>query len=228
MLNVSACAAPACRLTDIDAIIKKGERDTADLNQKMQQFTDNAMKFTMDGGMVYDFKDADDERADIGDLKAIMGACVRWAACRVCMCGLMGVGWFRRAYSVQPAAALERCAMVTKQRALCLRLASCARPTSCRTPADALPLLHSRAAAGSNWIDPPKRERKRHQLNYNDADYYKNALKTGAKDPRAQRLPKMPQLQDFQFFNVRAARGGVAAVVAVGDAGPLVCCSWRS
>ncbi|KAG2445911.1 hypothetical protein HXX76_000514 [Chlamydomonas incerta] len=112
---------------DIDAIIKKGERDTADLNQKMQQFTDNAMKFTMDGGMVYDFKDADDERADIGDLKAIMG---------------------------------------------------------------------------SNWIDPPKRERKRHQLNYNDADYYKNALKTGAKDPRALRLPKMPQLQDFQFFNV--------------------------
>ena len=41
---------------DIDAIIKKGERDTADLNQKMQQFTENAMRFTMDGGMAYDYK----------------------------------------------------------------------------------------------------------------------------------------------------------------------------
>ncbi len=42
---------------DIDAIIKKGERDTADLNQKMQTFTENAMKFTMDGGInAYDFK----------------------------------------------------------------------------------------------------------------------------------------------------------------------------
>ncbi len=27
-----------------------------ELNNKMQQFTENAMKFTMDGGMVYDFK----------------------------------------------------------------------------------------------------------------------------------------------------------------------------
>ncbi|KAG2500855.1 hypothetical protein HYH03_001616 [Edaphochlamys debaryana] len=112
---------------DIDAIIKKGERDTADLNQKMQQFTENAMKFTMDGGMAYEFKDEDDERADLGDLKAIMG---------------------------------------------------------------------------SNWIDPPKRERKRHMLNYNDADYYKNALKTGQTKDAKTRVPKMPVLQDFQFFNV--------------------------
>ena len=34
---------------DIDAIIKKGERATEDLNQKMQQFADGAMKFTLDG-----------------------------------------------------------------------------------------------------------------------------------------------------------------------------------
>ncbi|GLI59043.1 hypothetical protein VaNZ11_000871 [Volvox africanus] len=113
---------------DIDAIIKKGERDTADLNQKMQQFTENAMKFTMDGGLAYDFKDEDEGGTDIGDLKAIMG---------------------------------------------------------------------------SNWVDPPKRERKRHLLNYNDAEYYKNALKAGVKgDPRGPRLPKMPVLQDFQFYNV--------------------------
>lgn len=58
---------------DIDAIIKKGERDTADLNQKMTQFTENAMKFTMDGGLAYDFKDEDEGGTDIGDLKAIMG-----------------------------------------------------------------------------------------------------------------------------------------------------------
>jgi SWI/SNF-related matrix-associated actin-dependent regulator of chromatin subfamily A member 5 len=34
---------------DIDAIIKKGERATEDLNQNMQQFADGAMKFTLDG-----------------------------------------------------------------------------------------------------------------------------------------------------------------------------------
>ena len=34
---------------DIDAIIKKGERATEDLNQKMQQFADGAMQFTLDG-----------------------------------------------------------------------------------------------------------------------------------------------------------------------------------
>lgn len=52
-------------------------------------------------------------------------------------------------------------------------------------------------------MDPPKRERKRHLLNYNDAEYYKNAMKAGAKgDPRGPRLPKMPVLQDFQFYNV--------------------------
>ena len=56
----SGCAwGPRCGglAADIDAIIKKGERDTADLNQKMQTFTENAMKFTMDGGInAYDFK----------------------------------------------------------------------------------------------------------------------------------------------------------------------------
>lgn len=42
---------------DIEAIIKKGERDTEALNSKMQQFTDNAKQFTMDGGLsVYEFK----------------------------------------------------------------------------------------------------------------------------------------------------------------------------
>lgn len=56
--------------------------------------------------------------------------------------------------------------------------------------------------AGTNWVDPPKRERKR-VLNYSEADYFKNAMKaTKAERTTGPRLPKMPQLQDFQFYNV--------------------------
>ena len=35
---------------DIDAIIAKGEQETAELNNKLQEYTEHAMKFTMDGG----------------------------------------------------------------------------------------------------------------------------------------------------------------------------------
>lgn len=57
------------------------------------------------------------------------------------------------------------------------------------------------ADAGHNWIDPPKRERKRH-VNYAENEYYRNALKAGGqRGPAGPRGPKMPQLQDFQFFN---------------------------
>ena len=41
---------------------------------------------------------------------------------------------------------------------------------------------HSRLpwwSAGSNWIDPPKRERKR-VVNYAENEYYRNAMKAGA------------------------------------------------
>ena len=34
-------------------------------------------------------------------------------------------------------------------------------------------------SAGSNWIDPPKRERKR-VVNYAENEYYRNAMKAGA------------------------------------------------
>ncbi|XP_024528171.1 ISWI chromatin-remodeling complex ATPase CHR11 [Selaginella moellendorffii] len=51
-----------------------------------------------------------------------------------------------------------------------------------------------------NWIEPPKRERKR---NYSESDYFKQAMRTGgsskSKEPR---IPRMPQLHDFQFFNI--------------------------
>lgn len=51
-------------------------------------------------------------------------------------------------------------------------------------------------------MDPPKRERKR-QVNYAENDYYRNALKAqGGRAPGGPRLPKMPPLQDFQFFNL--------------------------
>ena len=51
------------------------------------------------------------------------------------------------------------------------------------------------ASAGSNWVDPPKRERKR-VVNYAENEYFRQAMKSGA-GPRAAgvRLPKMPQLQ---------------------------------
>lgn len=43
---------------DIEAILQKGERDTADLNDKMNKFTESAKQFTMDGGLsLYDFKE---------------------------------------------------------------------------------------------------------------------------------------------------------------------------
>jgi phosphoribosylaminoimidazole-succinocarboxamide synthase len=47
-----------CADADIEAILTKGERDTRDLNDKMNKFTENAKQFTMDGGLsLYDFKD---------------------------------------------------------------------------------------------------------------------------------------------------------------------------
>lgn len=61
---------------DIDQIIQKGERATEELNNKMTEFTENAMKFTLDGGFTpYEFRDADDEAPHDPDaLRAIMGA----------------------------------------------------------------------------------------------------------------------------------------------------------
>ncbi len=59
---------------DIDAIIQKGQRATEELNEKMKQYTENAMKFTMDGGIAYEYKDDDDVPEDAPNLKAIAGA----------------------------------------------------------------------------------------------------------------------------------------------------------
>lgn len=59
---------------DIDAIIQKGVRSTEELNAKMKDFTENAMKFTMDGGIAYDFKDQEEEEGDQTDYKSLIGA----------------------------------------------------------------------------------------------------------------------------------------------------------
>ncbi|WIA10295.1 hypothetical protein OEZ86_000436 [Tetradesmus obliquus] len=114
---------------DIEAILTKGERDTRDLNDKMNKFTENAKQFTMDGGLsLYDFKDEEDkEGTDLGVLKNVMA---------------------------------------------------------------------------HNWVEPSKRERKR-VLNYSEAEYYKQALKTGKSERAATRIGKMPAMADFQFFNTR-------------------------
>ena len=61
---------------DIDAIIQKGVRSTEELNAKMKDFTENAMKFTLDGGIAYEFKDGEEE-ADNTDYKSLIGARVQ-------------------------------------------------------------------------------------------------------------------------------------------------------
>merc|ERR1712241_846078 len=56
---------------------------------------------------------------------------------------------------------------------------------------------------GLHWIAPPKRERK---ANYAVDAYFREALRTGANEPKAHkapRPPKQPIVQDFQFFPQR-------------------------
>ncbi|KAH7616623.1 hypothetical protein Ndes2526B_g08720 [Nannochloris sp. 'desiccata'] len=111
---------------DIDDIIKKGETSTAELNGKLQNFSENAMKFTMDGGMsVYEFeeKEKEPENVDqVDQLKQLMGA---------------------------------------------------------------------------NWVDPPKRDRKR-VISYAENQA---AARKGEAKPAGPRLTKMPNLPDYQFYN---------------------------
>ncbi|CAD7702794.1 unnamed protein product [Ostreobium quekettii] len=114
---------------DIDAIIAKGERDTKELNEKMSEFSENAMKFTLDGGLsAYDYIGEEEAENNVElDLKQLIGR---------------------------------------------------------------------------NWIDPPKRDRKR-VMNYSESEYYKQAMmKSKPERASGPRLPKLPNLQDFQFFDV--------------------------
>ncbi|XWS08634.1 hypothetical protein CRYUN_Cryun40dG0018600 [Craigia yunnanensis] len=55
--------------------------------------------------------------------------------------------------------------------------------------------------ASENWIEPPKRERKR---NYSESEYFKQTMRQGGPaKPKEPRIPRMPQLHDFQFFNTQ-------------------------
>nr|GLL41303.1 ISWI chromatin-remodeling complex ATPase CHR11-like [Ipomoea trifida] len=55
--------------------------------------------------------------------------------------------------------------------------------------------------ASENWIEPPRRERKR---NYSESEYFKQTMRqNGPARPKEPRIPRMPQLHDFQFFNTQ-------------------------
>ena len=53
----------------------------------------------------------------------------------------------------------------------------------------------------ANWIDPPKRERKK---NYNESDYYRDVMAAGTAKPKATgpRILKLQNMSDFQFYDV--------------------------
>ncbi|XAR57121.1 Calcium/calmodulin-dependent protein kinase [Bertholletia excelsa] len=61
--------------------------------------------------------------------------------------------------------------------------------------------LDLKKIVSDNWIEPPKRERKR---NYSESEYFKQTMRqSGPARPREPRIPRMPQLHDFQFFNTQ-------------------------
>lgn len=122
---------------DVDALIAKGEAATKELNDKLQDFSNKATQFTMDGGIsAYDFDVDKDKDAEEGD-------------------------------------------------------------------ADLAKIEQLKALMGANWVDPPKRERKR-VASYAENEFYRMAMQKREYGPRntGPKLPKMPALQDFQFFNV--------------------------
>ena len=111
----------------MDDILKKGEDETKQLNDKLNSFTDNARKFTLDGGILSDYKEEEDDT-------------------------------------------------------------------------EAIQALNLKAIMSNNWVDPPKRERKRVH-NYSEQEYYRQAMNRGEGKKSGPRLSKMPQLHDFQFYN---------------------------
>ena len=85
---------------DIDAILARGIKETEELNNKMKEYTEKAMNFTMDGGFnAYEFREEDDA-ADNVDYKQLIGASwgldaergCRLRACCSCFC-TVPVSW---------------------------------------------------------------------------------------------------------------------------------------
>ena len=71
---------PSFSLTEALSCLQ-GERETNELNNKLAQFSENAMKFTMDGGLsAYDYKAEEDAaEADI-NFKRLAGATLSTSA----------------------------------------------------------------------------------------------------------------------------------------------------
>lgn len=196
---------------DIDAIIQKGKLSTEELNKKMRDYTDNAMKFTMDGGIAYDYKDEDDELDDNVDYKSLAGKQYKGNVCRAERSYLLQVLGLSLVKSPSAAPCAESVLWPNREDCHCCTYLEgpaaskgmysfhkgmqCDRMVCPLTVVQTLVLI-----AGSNWVDPPKRERKRH-VNYAENEYFRNALKSGPGRPSGPRAPKMPVLQDFQFFN---------------------------
>jgi hypothetical protein len=102
----------------------------AALNEKMADFTANAKQFTMDGGIVYEFKDEDDYKTAKKDLS------------------------------------------------------------------------HLKKAMASNWVEQPRQRKVR--IGYNESEFLKASMKAAKEEKvKGPRLTKMPQLNDFQFFNTQ-------------------------
>ena len=52
----------------------QGEKDTEQLNSRLAAFTENALKFTMDGGMsAYEYKQEEEEKKEKVNLGALIG-----------------------------------------------------------------------------------------------------------------------------------------------------------
>jgi SWI/SNF-related matrix-associated actin-dependent regulator of chromatin subfamily A member 5 len=102
----------------------------AALNQKLEDFTANARQFTMDGGIIYDFKDEEDYKTCKKDFG------------------------------------------------------------------------HIKKAMASNWVEQPRQRKVR--VNYNESEFLKATMKASKEEKvKGPRLTKMPQLNDFQFFNTQ-------------------------
>ncbi|EEH54836.1 SNF2 super family [Micromonas pusilla CCMP1545] len=62
--------------------------------------------------------------------------------------------------------------------------------------------LDMKAVISANWIDPPKRERKK---NYNESDYYRDVMAQAPRQQKASgpRILKLQNMSDFQFYDVK-------------------------
>jgi SWI/SNF-related matrix-associated actin-dependent regulator of chromatin subfamily A member 5 len=73
--------------------------------------------------------------------------------------------------------------------------------------------LDMKAVISANWVDPPKRERKK---NYNETDYYREVLAQAPRAPKASgpRILKLQAMSDFQFYEQERINQLYAADVA--------------